>query len=129
MLQYKIQKDINQLDNQTVRPGSEPAQVEVTGNTLSDDVTTLSTHQQLNQVGARLMDMGTNASDIEVRSQRGGARVIDSNNDKEILSNNRNEQIPVSCSNLSLSGHDAELSRGSHIRTYDTRILKMIPEY
>ena len=36
--------DINQSDNQTVQPGSEPAHVEVMGNTLSDDVTTISTH-------------------------------------------------------------------------------------
>ena len=56
---------INQPDNQTVQPGTEPAQVEVEGNILSDDVTTLSTHGQPNHVGTRLMDMGTNTSDIE----------------------------------------------------------------
>ena len=63
---------INQPDNQTDQPGTEPVQVEVTGNTLNDDVTTLSTHQQPNQVGTRLIDMGTNTSDVEVRSQRDG---------------------------------------------------------
>ena len=106
--------DINQPDNQTVQPGSEPAQVEVTGNILSDAVTTFSSRQQPNQVGARLIDMGTNTSDIEVRSQRDGARVSGSTNDKEILMYNRNEQIPVSHSNLSLSRHDVELSSDSH---------------
>ena len=40
--------DINQPDNQTVQPGSEPAHFEVAGNILSDDVTTFSTHQQPN---------------------------------------------------------------------------------
>ena len=35
---------INQPDNQTDQPGTEPVQVEVMGNTLNDDVTTLSTH-------------------------------------------------------------------------------------
>ena len=33
---------INQPDNQTYQPGTEPVQVEVIGNTLNDDVTTLS---------------------------------------------------------------------------------------
>ena len=113
--------DINQPDNQTVQLGSEPAHVEVTGNTLSDDVTTFSTHQQPNQ-------MGTNTSDIEVRSQRDGARVIDSSTDEEILMYNRNVQIPVSHSNLSLSRHDVELLSGSHIRTQATRRTEMIPQ-
>ena len=94
---------INQPDNQTDQPGTEPAQVEVMGNTLNDDVTTLSTHQQPNQVGTRLIDMGTNTSDVEVRSQREGVRIIDSSIDEETLITNRNEQIPVSHSNLSLS--------------------------
>ena len=48
--------------------GSEPGQIEATGNALHDKVTPSSTCQQLDQVGARLIDMGTNTSDIEVRS-------------------------------------------------------------
>ena len=35
---------INQPDNQTNQPGTEPAQVDIEGNTLSDYVTTFSTH-------------------------------------------------------------------------------------
>ena len=66
-------------------------------------MTTLSTRRQPNQVGTRLIDMGTNTSDVEVRSQRDGVRIIDSSIDEETLITNRNEQIPVSCSNLSLS--------------------------
>ena len=72
-------------------------------NTLNDDVTTLSTCQQPNHVGTRLIDMRTNTSDIEVRSQRDGVRIIDSSIDEETLITNRNEQIPVCHSNLSLS--------------------------
>ena len=79
-------------------------------------------------MGARLIDIMTNTPDIEVRSQRDGARVIDSSNDKEILMYNRNEQIPVSHSNLSLSRHDVDLSSGSHIRTQATRRTEMIPQ-
>ena len=86
------------------------------GNILGDDVTNFSVCQQLNQVGARLIDMGTNTSGIEVRSQRDGARVIDSSNYEEILMYNRNEQMPMSHSSLSLSRHDAELLSDSHIR-------------
>ena len=123
-----IVQDINQPDNQTVQPGSEPAQIEVMGNTLSYDVTFLDTHRQLNQVGTRLIDRETNTSDIEMRSQREGTRVVDSNNDKVILSNNRHEQIPVPCSSLSLLRYDTELLRGSHMRTHDTEIPEMIPQ-
>ena len=50
-------------------------------NTLCDNVTPSSTHQQLDQVGARLIDMGTNTSDIEVSPQRDGAGVIESDDD------------------------------------------------
>ena len=51
------------------------------GNALCDNVTSPSTHQQLDKVGVRLIDMGTNTSDIEVRSQRDGGRVIHSDED------------------------------------------------
>ena len=74
----EIEQDRNQPDNQTIQPGSEPAQIEAMGNALHDNVTSSSTHRQLDQVGARLIDMGTNTSDIEVRPQRDGARVVDS---------------------------------------------------
>ena len=62
--------DINQPANQTTQPGSEPTQIGVTGNALQDDtiVSPPRTHQQLDELGVRMMDMGTNTSDIEVRS-------------------------------------------------------------
>ena len=63
----ETEQDINQPDDQTNQPGSEPAQIEAMGNALCDSVTSLSTHQQLDQVGTRLIDIGTNTSDIEVR--------------------------------------------------------------
>ena len=43
-----------------------------------------STHQQLDEVGVRLIDMGTNTSDIEVRPQRDGIRIIDSDDDTQV---------------------------------------------
>ena len=78
-------------------------------------------------MGIRLIDMGTNTSDIEVRSQRDGVRIVDSSNDEETLITNRNEQIPVSRSNLSVSRHD-ELLRGSQIRAHDSGRSEMIPQ-
>ena len=78
--------DIDQPDNQMVQPGSEPEHVGVMGNIISDVETTFSACQQLNQVGVRLIDVGTNTSDVEVRSQRIGTSVIDSSNDVELLS-------------------------------------------
>ena len=78
-------------------------------------------------MGTRLIDMGTNTLDVEVRSQRDGVRIIDSSNDEETLITNRNEQIPVSHSNLSSSWPD-ELLRGSQIRACDSGRSEMIPQ-
>ena len=78
--------DTDQPDNQMVQPGLEPEHVGVMGTIISDGETTFSAHQQPNQVGARLMDVGTNTSDVKVRSQRVGTSVINSSNDVELLS-------------------------------------------
>ena len=92
-------------------------------------VTSSSTHQQLDQVGVRLIDMGTNTSDIEVRPQRDGARVVDSDdNDGQvscphvdvILPTGMYEQVHMPHINLSISRYDPESSRGSHTRTHNT---------
>ena len=52
-------------------------------------------------MGTRLIDMGTDTSDVEVRSQRDGVRIIDSSIDEVTLITNKNEQMPVSRNNLS----------------------------
>ena len=81
--------------------------------------------------------MGTNTSDIEVRPQRDGARVIDSDDDNVqvscphvnvILPSGMNEQMPMPHINLSISRYDPELLRGSHTRTHDTGIQETIPQ-
>ena len=99
------------------------------GNALHDNVTSPSTHQQLDQVGARLIDMGTNTSDVEVRSQRDGVRIVDSDDDVQvscphvdvILPRGMNEQTPVPHINLSITQYGPEALRGSHTRSHDTR--------
>ena len=72
--------------------------------------------------------MGTNTSDIEVRSQRDGARVIDSDDDNVqvscphvdvILPSGMNEQMSMPHINLSISRYDPELLRDSHTRSHD----------
>ena len=82
------------------------------GTALRDNVSSPSTHQQLDQVGARLIDMGTNTSNIEVRPQRDGARVIESDDDNVqvscphvdvILPSGMNEQMTMPHINLSMS--------------------------
>ena len=78
--------DIDQPNNQMVQPVSEPEHVGITENIISGGETTFSAHQQSNQVGVRLIDVGTNTSDVEVRSQRVGTSVIDSSNDDELSS-------------------------------------------
>ena len=40
----EIELDINQPDNQTTQPGSEPAQIEAMGNAFCDNVSSPSTH-------------------------------------------------------------------------------------
>ena len=74
------------------------------------------TCQQLNQVGTRLIDRETNTSDIEVRSQREETRVDDSSNDEVIVPSNRDAQMPVTHSNLSL--YDTKLTGGSCMRIH-----------
>ena len=59
----------------------EPTQIEVIGNALHDSETSSSTHQQLDQVGVRIIDVGINTSEVEVRSQRDGAEIVESDED------------------------------------------------
>ena len=69
-------QNINQPDNQTAQPGSEPAQTGATGNAFCDNVSSPGSCRQPNEVGVRMMDMVTNTSDVEVRPHRDGTRVI-----------------------------------------------------
>ena len=106
------------------------------GNALRDNVCSPSTHRQLDEVGMRMMDMGTNTSDIEVRPQRYGIRIINSDDNAQvscplvdvILPTGMSEQVPMPHINLSISGYDPELLRGSHARTHNTGIQESIPQ-
>ena len=95
-----------------------------------------STHRQLDKVGVRMIDMGTNTSDIEVRPQRDGIRVINSDNNTQASCppvdvtspTGMSERVPVPHLNLSISRYDPNSLRGSHTRTHNTGIRESIPQ-
>ena len=88
------------------------------------------------QVGARFIDVGINTSEIEVRSQRNGAEVIESDNNvwiscshvKVMPSTDANEQVHVPHINLSTSRYVPESTRDSHMSTYDIGTQETIPQ-
>ena len=72
-----------------------------------------------------MIDIGTNTSDVEVRPQRNGTRVVPINKNAQasvplvdvILPSGINEKMPMPHINLSISGYEPESLRGS--RTQD----------
>ena len=118
---------INQPVNQTTQPGSEPAQIGTMGNALQDDIIVSSprTHQQLDELGVRMMDIGTNTSDIEVRPHRDGARVLtlDVNTQASLLivdvmlPSGGGDQVTIPQINLSILGYGPYSLRDSHVET------------
>ena len=96
----------------------EPAGNEEMGNTLSDVMTIPSTHQQLNQMGARYVDRETNMSQVEVRPQREETR-------RDIMySHGRDEHMPIS--HYSLSSHETDIIGGSPLRPCITNIMPQL---
>ena len=81
--------NIDQIDNQTDQPGSEPARIKARGNTLGDVVTFSSACRQPSQGGTRLIDRETNTSEVEVRTQREETRIDNMSSNDIIISNNR----------------------------------------
>ena len=98
------------------------------GNVLCDSETSSSTHQQLNQVGVRLIDVEVNTSGVEVRSQKDGAELVELDEDngqifcphvKVMPLTDTIEQVHVPHIDLSTSRHVPESTRGSCMITYD----------
>ena len=119
--------DINQPVNQTTQPGSEPAQVGAMGNALQDDIIVSSprTHQQLDELGVRMMDIGTNTSDIEVGPHRDGAKIVtsDANNQAPfpivdvMIPSGGGDLVAIPQINLFISGYGPDSLRDSHVGT------------
>ena len=113
-----MEPNITQTDNQANQPTLESARNEAMGNTLSDIMTVPSARQQLSQVGTRLIDRETNTSEVELRTQREETRIdILSSNDRDI-------PMPTSCSGI--SSYEADIIRGSLIRTHTTDIIPQL---
>ena len=106
-------------------------------NALRDSETSSSTHQWLNQVGARLIDVGVNISGVEARSQRDGAELVESDEDNVQIScphvkvlplTDVMEQVHVPHIDLSTSRYIPESTRDSCMSTYDIGTWEMIPQ-
>ena len=102
---------------QTEQPTIDPEGNDISGNTLSDVMTTPSTHQQLSQVGTRFVDRETNMSEVDIRPQRKETRIdIKHTHSKGV-------QVPISHSDL--SSHDIDVVGDSPARP---RIPDIMPK-
>ena len=110
--------NITETDNQADQPRLESARNEAMGNTLSDVMTLPRTHQQLSQVGTRLIDRKTNTSEVELRTQREETRI------NILSSNNRDVQMPTSHSGM--SSHETDIIRSSPVRTHTMDIIPQL---
>ena len=113
-----VEPNITQTDNQVDQSRLESARNEAMGNTLSDVMTVPSTHQQLSQVGTRLIDRETNTSEIELRTQREETRI------NILSSHDRDVQMPTSHSGI--SSHETNIIGGSPVRTHTTDIIPQL---
>ena len=106
-------QSINQPDNQTTQPGSEPTEIGAMGNAPSDNVSSPRTCQQPDEVGVRMMDMGTNTSDVEARPHIDGTRVVTSDANIQtplpivdvMIPTSGEDPIALPQINLSISGY------------------------
>ena len=69
-------------------------------------------------MGTRLIDRETNKSEIELRTQREETGI-------DILSSN-DRDIPMPTSHSGISSHEADIIRGSPIRTHTTDIISQL---
>ena len=115
-----VEQDGNQPNNQTIQSGPEPAQIQMMGNTLHDSETSSSSHRQLDQVGARLIDVGVNTSEVEVRSQRDGAELVDLDEDNVWISCSHVKVMPLTDAIEQIHVPHIDSTRDSHMSTYDS---------
>ena len=109
-----------QTDNQMEQPGTEPARIEVRGNTLNDNVMTVpSAHQQLSQVDTRVIDRETNTSEVESRTQREETRI-------NILSSDNNRDVQMLTSFDGVSSYEADITRGFPMRIHATDVIPQL---
>ena len=100
----------NTTVNQIEQPIIDPEDSEVLRHILSDVMTTPSTHIQLYQVGARLIDRETNTSEIELRPQRDEMRID--------IKQTQSKSVQVPTSHSDLSSHDTNIVESSLARPH-----------
>ena len=90
------------------------------GNTLCDSETSSSSCQQLDQVGARLIDVGVNTSEVEVTSQRDGAELVELDEDNVWISCPHAEVMPPTDAIEQIHVPHIDSKRDSCMSTYDS---------
>ena len=123
-----MEQNINQPDNQTTQLGSEPAPIEAIGDVPCDNISSLSNHQQLDEVGVRQIEL-----DREVRTQLAGINIsVDANTQTSCplvdiaLPTNVSEQRLIQHVDQSIC--DFESLRGSCTRSPDAGIHETMPQ-
>ena len=103
---------------QTEQPTRDPEDNEVLRHILSDMTTTSSTHIQLDQVGARLVDRETNTSAVELRPQREETRFN--------IKHTQSKGIQVPTSHSDISSCDTDIVEGSLARPHIPDIMPQL---
>ena len=93
---------------QTEQPTMDPEDDEVLRHILSDMTTTPSTHIQIDQIGARLVDRETNMSAVDIRPQREEIRMD--------IKHTHSKGIQVPTSHSDFSSHDTDIVGDSPAR-------------
>ena len=128
-----MEQNINQPDNQTTQPGSEPAPIEAIGDVPCYNMTSISTHQQLDEVCVRQIEIEADISDREVRTHLDGIN-INVNADTQTSRPLIDVTIPIDVSEQRTTQHadqsvcDSESLRGSCTRSPDARIHETMPQ-
>ena len=76
----------------------------------------------------RLIDVGVNTSEVEVRSQRGGAELVESDEDNVQISCPHVEVTPPTDAIEQIHVPHIDSSRDSHMSTYDIGTQETIPQ-
>ena len=102
---------------QTEQPTIDPED-NVLRHILSDVTTTPSTHIQIDQVGARLVDRETNTSTVAIRLQREEPRID--------IKHTHSKGIQVPTSHSDLSSHDTDIVESSLTRPHIPEIMPQL---
>ena len=108
------------------------------GIALRDNASSPGTCRQPDEVGVRMMDMGTNTSDVEARPHSDGTRVVTSDANIQtplpivdvMIPTGGEDQIALPQINLSISGYGPNLLRDSQLGSSDMKAqeISILPQ-